>query len=79
MNMSDENEITEADVVETKPDVSPEDRALMDKIALDLVETEKELMAHGSSVRQLLANVAKHSLGVIIQGVAVKPVADKPN
>ena len=43
-----------------------EDRELLDKLHYDLFAVERELIKHGSSVKSLLANVARHSLGVVI-------------
>ncbi len=63
--MSEHDDMADQEVNKVN-DPEEEDRARFEKIAHDLMDVEKELEAHGSSIRKLLANVAKHSLGVTI-------------
>ena len=43
-----------------------EDQTLVDKVHYDLFAVERELRKHGSSVKSLLAYMAKHMLGVTL-------------
>jgi hypothetical protein len=65
-----ESKIEDAKLEYAEP--TKEDRELIDKLHYDLFAVERELVKHGSSVKSLLANVARHSLGVVIV------VPDKP-
>lgn len=60
--MSEHDDIADQEV----NDPEEEDRVRFEKIGHDLIDVEKDLEAHGSSIRKLLADVAKHSLGVTI-------------
>ena len=59
-------ETNETDVAEIEAPKRELDQKVMKKLMFDLHDVEIELNKHGSSVRAMLANVAKHSMGVSV-------------
>jgi hypothetical protein len=66
MKMEEEKNIAEVIADEKDVELSAEDRERFENIANDLLDLEEALEKHGSSVKSLLASVARHTLGVTI-------------